>query len=449
MAKELIKSDRTIQALKPGARRLSDGSGLYLLPFVKGGGSHCWRLDYIHEGKRKTISLGVYPAVGLAAARARAAEARTLVADGKNPSDKRKAARKQIVALAEAERLRNDGKPALGSFEEVGRRWFKIREAGWVHSYSSKVIRRLELHAFPSLGQIMVKDLKPKEVLDACRRVEANGTIDTAHRVCELVSLVCRLSVAEGVLDFDPCRDIRGALMKPVRSHFAAITDPAELSELLRAIEGYHGTFVVTSALRLSPILMVRPGELRQAMWCEVDLDNGLWYIPSARMKRLKTEKETGEDHLVPLPRQAVKILEELFLLTGHTGRVFPGQGRKGRFMSENTINSALRAMGYSTAEDVTGHGFRATARTMLVEQLGWDKDFAEMQLAHTVSDSNGTAYNRAEFLAKRLAMMQAWADYLEDLRLGRSKVKHFVLPEFRPVTLRLAHPPESGARAA
>ena len=449
MAKELIKSDRTIQALRLGAGRLSDGAGLYLLPFLKGAGSHCWRMDYRHAGKRKTISLGVYPQVGLSMARARAAEARTLVADGKDPSEKRKAVRKQIVANVEAERRVDSGEPALGTFEEVGRRWFKVREGEWTLSYSSKVIRRLELHAFPILGQRMVKDLKPKEILDACRRVEANGTIETAHRVCELVSLVCRFSVAEDVLDFDPCRDIRGALKKPDRSHFAAVTDPVELAELLRAIEGYHGTFVVTSALRLTPMLMVRPGELRQAMWGEVDLDNGLWYIPSARMKRLKKQKEEGEDHLVPLPTQAVQILEALFLLTGHTGRVFPAQGRKGRFMSENTINAALRAMGYSTADDVTGHGFRATARTMLVEQLGWDKDFAEAQLAHIVPDSNGTAYNRAEFIAKRLAMMQVWADYLEDLRLDRSKVKHFALPEFTPVTLRLTSSSENDSPAA
>ncbi len=438
MAKELIKSDRTIQALKPGAGRLQDGSGLYLIPYVKGGDTHGWRFDYTHKDKRKTISLGVYPQVGLALARERAAAARRLVADGKNPSDTRKEDRKQIAAQVKAKRRLDNNEPAIGSFEEVGRRWFEVRKAQWTESYSSKVIRRLELHAFPSLGQTMVQDLRPKNILEVCRHVENNGTIETAHRVCELVSLVCRFAVAEGQLEFDPCRDIRGALKKPESRHFAAITKPEPLAVLLRAMDDYGGTFVVRCALQLIPMLMVRPGELRQALWSEFDLDNGLWYVPSGRMKRTKYEKENGEDHLVPLPRQAVRILESLFALTGRTGSVFPAEGRKGRFMSENTINAALRSLGYSTTDQVTAHGFRATARTMLVDVLGLEKDVAEMQLAHIVPDPNGGAYNRAEYIAKRLAMMQAWADYLEDLKLGRSEVKHCALPEFRPVTWRL-----------
>ena len=437
MALELIKSNRTIETLKAGAGRLSDGGGLYLLPFVKGR-SHGWRLDYTFEGDRKTLSLGVYPETGLALVRQLAAAARSMVAAGQNPSDDRKKKRAVIAERIETRRRLQDGKPTVGSFEEVARRWYAVKAGGWMESYSSKVIRRLELHAFPQFGTSMLEDITPKTVLDACRIVEKRGTLETAHRVRELCSSVFCFAISEGRDLRDPCQDIRGALQRPECNHFAAITNPTELAGLLGSIEVYGGTFVVRCALKLAPMLMVRPGELRKAEWAEFDLDNGLWYVPSARLKRTKEQKKNGEPHLVPLSRQAVQILEELFELTGRTGVLFPCEGRRGRFMSENTVNMALRAMGYSS-EVVTGHGFRATARTMVVELLDYPAAVAEMQLAHAVEDANGTAYNRTEFLAQRFAMMQAWADYLEDLRLGRSKIKHPVLPEFKPVTLRLA----------
>lgn len=438
MARELIKGDKTISNLKPGAKRLNDGDGLYLLPFASGQ-NHYWRFDYTFNGKRNTLSLGVYPDTTLAMARAKAQEYRTMVAGGQDPSLARKESKKAIEQAREVERRVLKGEPALGSFEEVGRRWFETREHEWCKSYSTKVIRRLELHAFPYLGHLPIGDIDPPQVLQVCRRVERNGTLETAHRVMELCSLIFRFAIAEGTLKSDPARDIRGALKKPVTTHFAAVTKPDELAAVLRGIDAYSGTFVVRCALQLLPMLMVRPGELRQARWDEFDLDNGQWFIPSERMKRTKVEKANGDPHLVPLAPQAVSILEDLFSLTGRTGLLFPAEGRAGRCMSENTMNTALRNMGYSTEHQVTSHGFRATARTLAVELLNFPEAVVEMQLAHAVKDANGTAYNRTEFLEMRFKLMHGWADYLESLKKGRQTVQHAVLPAFKPVTLRLA----------
>lgn len=437
MALQLIKSDREIRALRPGAGRLNDGGGLYLIPFARGR-SHYWRLDYTYEGKRKTLSLGVYPETDLGAARVKAAESRQLLADGIDPSAMRRVHRCQTHDYPTAETPSNSCNVRVETFEEVARRWFSVKEPQWMESYSSKIIRRLELHAFPQFGAVALTAITPKTVLDACRRIEKNDTLETAHRLREHCSSVFRFAIAEGADLRDPCQDIRDALKRPAIRHFAAITKPESLAELLRAIEGYKGTLVVRSALQLSPMLMTRPGELRLAMWCEFDLDNGLWYIPSMRMKRTKKEKLHGQPHLVPLPRQAVSILEALFEQTGATGQVFPAEGRPGRFMSDNTLNAALKAIGYSS-DMVTAHGFRATARTLIVEMLQYPESVVEMQLAHAVQDANGTAYNRTEFTLKRVEMMQAWADYLEDLRLGCSKVRHPALPSFQPVTARRA----------
>lgn len=435
MALEMIKSDRVILALKPGAGRLSDGGGLHLLPFAKGQ-NHYWRLDYMFEGKRQTLSLGVYPKISLAEARARAARARASLVDGINPSKERRAQRCALLECAEIERREYEGLPVANSFKDVACRWFSVKQSQWMETYSSKVIRRLELHAFPQFGAMPLSAITPKTVLDACRLVEGNDTLETAHRLREHCSSVFRFAIAEGADLRDPCQDIRDALKKPVVRHFSAITKPDVLAQLLRAIDSYKGSHVVRSALQLAAMLFVRPGELRQARWDEFDLDNGLWYIPSARMKRTKQEKQNGQPHLVPLAKQSVVVLEALYLRTGSTGCVFPAEGRAGRFMSENTLNVALRAMGY-TSEEATAHGFRATARTLIVEMLQYPESVVEMQLDHAVKDANGTAYNRTEFIKKRFELMQSWADYLEDLRLGRSKVFHPVLPEFKPVSAR------------
>lgn len=438
MALELIKSNSSVAALKAGDGRLSDGGGLYILPAVNGG-RHGWRYDYSFEGKRQTISLGVYPDVGLKEARELAREARRQVAAGINPSTARKQQRAVRAVQRETERRLQAGEPAVGSFEEVARRWFDVKQSEWVDEYSSKVIRRLELHVFPYIGNAAIGSIQAPDILKVCRRVESQGTLETAHRALEHCSNVFRFAIAEGAIQSDPCRDLRGALRKPISKHFAAVTKPDQLAALLKATYAYHGTFVVCSALKLAPMLMLRPGELRQARWEEFDLDNAMWMVPSMRMKRSKEQKEKGEAHFVSLPRQAVQILEELFALTGRTGFVFPAEGREGRTMSNGTINAALRVLGYS-ADVITGHGFRATARTLIAEVLGYDPAVVELQLAHEVKDANGTAYNRAEFILKRSEMMQLWADYLDELREDRAQHRpHAVLPDFKPVTARLA----------
>jgi integrase len=435
MALEKIKSERTIRALKPGAGRLNDGGGLYLVPYAWGE-SHYWRMDYTHQGRRRTLSLGSHPQIGLADARELASAARAKLTMGVDPMDERQAQRTQRRRTIQTEQRAKAGEPTVGSFEDVARRWFEVKKGQWMASYSSKVIRRLELHAFPRFGQVPIGAITPKIVLEACRAVERNDTLETAHRLRDHCSCVFRFGIAEGEDLRDPCHDIRDALKRPVVKHFAAVTKPQPLAALLRVIDSYNGSFVVRSALRLAPMLMLRPGELRQARWEEIDLDNGLFYVPSVRLKRTKVEKEKGRPHLVPLPKQAVRILEELFRHTGHTGLVFPAEGRAGRCMSDNTMNAALRAMGY-TKDMATAHGFRATARTLVVEMLGVPEAVVEMQLDHAVKDANGTAYNRTEFIQGRIEMMTAWADYLDDLKGGRSTIQHPVLPEFRPVTLR------------
>lgn len=435
MALEKIKGERVIQALKPGAGRLSDGGGLYLVPFAWGQ-SHAWRLDYTHQGARHTLSLGTYPKVGLTEARQQAKKAWSLLAQGVDPMQERKQAKQQSELQQENARRAKEGLPALGSFEEVARRWFEVKRGQWMESYSSKVIRRLELHAFPRFGHLPMAAITPQTILEACRAVERNDTLETAHRLREHCARVFRFAIAEGADLRDPCADIRDALKLPPVKHHAAITRPEPLGALLRAIDTYPGSFVVRSALRLAPLLMLRPGELRQALWEEFDLDNGLFYVPSSRLKRTKYEKENGQPHLVPLAPQAVAILEDLFKQTGHTGRVFPCEGRKGRFLSDNTLNAALRSLGYD-AETVTAHGFRATARTLIVEVLEFPEAVVEMQLDHAVKDTNGRAYNRTEFVLKRIEMMKAWADYLDELKSGRSRYRNPVLPEFRPVTQR------------
>ncbi|MBE7942081.1 MULTISPECIES: integrase arm-type DNA-binding domain-containing protein [Ramlibacter] len=436
MAVEMIKGERAIRALKRGAGRLNDGGGLYLVPFAWGD-THAWRLDYTISGKRRTLSLGTYPKVGLDEARYKAREAWSCIAKGGDPMQARKAAEQERQAHEKNAQRLKAGQPPIGSFEEIARRWFEVKRHQWMHSYSSKVIRRLELHAFPRLGHLPIGEITPKLVLEACRAVERNETLETAHRLREHCGRVFRFAIAEGMDLRDPCNDIRDALKQPPVKHHAAITKPDELGALLRAIDGYSGSFVVRTALRLAPLLMLRPGELRQARWDEFDLDNGLFYVPSARLKRTKREKENGEPLLVPLARQVVAMLEELFQHTGHTGILFPGEGRKGRFMSDNTLNSALRSMGYG-ADLVTAHGFRATARTLVVEVLNLSEAVVEMQLDHAVKDTNGRAYNRTKFIVQRVAMMQMWADYLQELKAGSERSQHDRLPVFVPVTNRL-----------
>lgn len=420
MARSQPLSDTTIRNIKPGdpRKRLTAGDGLYVLLFVKGG-SHGWRLDYTINGRRKTISLGTYPATGLSLARQKADAARQSLAAGIDPSAQRQADKDAASKAREAEAAAAEGAPLPGTFEHVAREWFDVRRSDWASTHADKVLARLENDVFPWIGTRPIRQLTPTALLAVFRRIEARGAIETAHRAKDSCSQVFRYAVATGQADSDPTRDLRDALRTPVTRHMAAITDPTELAALLRAIDGYSGTLVVRTALQLSPMLMLRPGELRAATWDEFDLDAATWRIAPARMKGRKIVKLNGEAHAVPLPLQAVALLRELHPLTGDGRYVFRGERDHDRPMSANTINAALQRMGYSTQDDMTAHGFRATARTILHERLGIEPAVIEAQLAHSVKDSNGPAYNRTQFLDQRRAMLQTWADYLDQLREG------------------------------
>ena len=417
MARELISSDATIKAVRPGDKRgrLTDGDGLYLLLFVAGG-SHGWRFDYRHQAKRKTISLGTYPDTSLALARRKAEAARALVAEGLDPSAARKAERQGFLKAREEENRQSQGLPATNSFEAIAREWFEVRRSGWSRGYSDKMIARLESDVFPWIGAMPIAALTGPMLLEVLRRIEARGVIETAHRALQVCSQVFAYAMAAGKLDKNPAGNLKMVLQRPEPKNFSAITDPTRFGQLLRACDKYAATPVVRAALKLAPMLLLRPGELRWAEWPEIDLDAALWTVPAARMKRELREKLLGAPHLVPLPHQAVAVLRELHVLTGHAKMVFRGERHHDRPMSENTINAALRAMGFPQ-DEVTGHGFRATARTMLHERLGFSPEIIEAQLAHSVRDNLGRAYNRTEFTAQRRAMLQAWADYLDELR--------------------------------
>ena len=425
MARDLITGDSAIRSIKPGdpRKRLSDGDGLYLRLFVKGG-AHGWRLDYTHNGVRKNLSLGTYPDTGLALARKKADEARRLVSAGTDPSDVRKAAKATALRARAADALADAGLPPADSFEAVAREWL-----GTVHGvkvsdgHADRTRIRLEQDVFPWLGRRPVGGIKPAELLACLRRVEERGAIETAHRVNQASGQVFRYAIASDRCDRDPTADLREALTPIQARHHAAITDPKRVGELLRACDSYRGHPITRAALALAPLLFQRPGELRHAEWAEIDMDAGLWTIPADRMKRSKQGKANGPDHLVPMSRQAVAILADLQPLTGAGRYVFPSMRTKDRPMSDAAVLAALRRMGFPK-DEMTGHGWRATARTMLDERLGVDVAVIEAQLAHSVGDSLGRAYNRTEFLDQRRAMMQTWADYLDRLRKGGEVVQ-------------------------
>lgn len=400
-------SDLAIRNAKPSDKplRLFDGGGLYLEVAPSGG--KWWRLKYRFDGKEKRFSLGVYPDVSLAEARKRRDIARQKLATGIDPGEAKKAEKRTSSAGGE------------NSFEAVAREWHEKFKPTWSENHGDRILRRLEVDAFPWIGSKSIERLTAPDVLDIVRRVEKRNALETAHRLLGNVGQVCRYAVATARAERDITTDLRGALPPAEEEHFAALTDPNQLGELLRAIDGYQGTFVVKCALQLSPMLFQRPGELRLASWPEFDLDASQWEIPGERMKRKKRDKQTGGAHIVPLPSQAVTILRELQALTGRDRYVFSGARDRSRPMSNNTINAALRRLGYNTQEDVTGHGFRATARTIMDEGLGIPPAVVEAQLAHAVKDPLGRAYNRTKFLAQRKEMMQRWADYLDQLKAG------------------------------
>ena len=387
---------------KPGEKhvKMFDERGLFLL--VTPAGGKWWRLHYKFDGKEKLLSLGTYPDISLKDARDRRDEARKLIANVIDPGENRKTQK-----AAKVERAAN-------SFEVIAREWFAKNRESWAASHADKIIARLENDVFPWLSGKAIAEITAPDVLSVLRRIEGRGTIDTAYRAKSNISQVMRYAISTGKAERDPCPDLRGAL-PPLRSdNFASITEPSKVAELLRAMDAFSGTFVVKSALLLAPLLFVRPGELRKALWADIDLDNAEW-----RYFVTKTKTE----HFVPLASQAVAILKDLQALTGHGTYVFPGRDPQ-RPMSEAAINAALRRMGYDTKTEITGHGFRAMARTILHEELHQKPEVIEHQLAHKVSDSLGTAYNRTKFLKERKAMMQLWADYLDKLKSGADVIQ-------------------------
>jgi integrase len=419
MARHLIESDKSIgKAAREGKPRLSDGDGLYLLMNVKGA-SHGWRFDYTFESKRKTLSLGTYPDTGLALARRKADEFRKLVAQGINPSDTRKAAKVTVQEANDQAKRVEKGLPLAGTFEDVAREWYdNVHTAKVSLSHAERTFVRLEQDVFPWVGALPIAEVTAPKLLEVLRRVEARGAIETAHRIRQACGQVFRYGIAIGKCERDPAADLRDALQPVIVQHHAAITDPQAVGSMLRAFDDYQGTPVVRAALKLAPMVFLRPGELRQAEWSEFSLDEAMWTIPAARMKRTKQQKISGAPHLVPLSRQAVALLKELEPLTGQGRYLFPNPRGDERPMSDNAVLSALRRMGFGK-EEMSGHGFRAMARTMLAERLGIKEAVIEAQLAHAVKDSLGRAYNRTEFVEQRREMMQAWADYLDTLKRG------------------------------
>jgi integrase len=395
-------TDTQIKKTKPTDKpiKLSDGSGLFLLIVPAGG--KWWRFRYRFDGRQKELSMGIYPDVPLAKARERRDAARRLLGDGIDPGENRIAQK-----TAKAGRAAN-------SFEVIAREWFEARKAKWAPSHSGRLIKRLENDVFPWIGGKPIAEIAALELLSVLKRIEGRGTLDTAHRVHQDCGQVFRYAVATGRAERDPTGDLRGALPTATGGHFAAITEPDQVGELLRAIDGFKGTFIVQCALKLAPMLFVRPGELRQARWQDFDLDKAEW-------KYLVTKTKT--EHLVPLASQAVTVFRELHGLTGDSTFVFPGARSRKRAMSDAAINAALRRMGYDTRSEITGHGFRAMARTILHEVLGFPPEVIEHQLAHKVPDTLGSAYNRTKFLPARKAMMQQWADYLDRLKAGAAVI--------------------------
>jgi integrase len=393
-------SDTAVRSAKPRekAYKLSDEKGLYLQ--VDPNGSKFWRLKYRFADRERKLCLGRYPEVSLAKAREHQFEARRLLADDVDPGEQRKQAKRSAKIAA------------ASSFEAIAREWFLKFSCRWAESHGSKVLLRMENDLFPWLKSRPISAIEADELLETLRRIEARGALDSAHRCLGYCSQIFRYAIATGRARRNPAADLRGALPPAKGGHFASITNPEGVGELLRAIDGYEGTLRTRCALRLAPLTFVRPGELRQAQWAHFNLSTAEWRIPAEIMKM-------AEDLIVPLSRQAIEVVNELRPSTGGGRYLFHCERTTSRPMSENTINGALRRLGFSSNE-MTGHGFRAMARTILDEVLGYRVEWIEHQLAHAVKDPNGRAYNRTAFMSGRREMMQGWADYLDRLRSER-----------------------------
>jgi integrase len=388
-------TDTAIKAAKSKDKpiKLFDSNGLFLLIATQGG--KWWRFKYRYQGKHKTLSLGVYPLVGLKEAREKRDELKRQLANGIDPGAVRKTCK---VSQA-------------NTFQALALEWHDKFKLAWTPEHGDRILARFRHDIFPWLGDRPIHDISAPDLLAVIRRIESRGALDTAHRALANCGQVLRYAVATGRAERDLSQDLRGAL-PPVKSkHHATIIEVKAIGDLLRAIDSYQGHFITRCALQLAPLVFVRPGELRAAEWQEFALDNAEWRIPGSRMKMRAV-------HIVPLSRQAVTILKELHPLTGSGRFVFPSLRSQDRPMSENTLNAALRRLGYDKHE-MTGHGFRSMASTLLNEQ-GWHHDAIERQLAHAERNSIRAAYNYAEHLPERKRMMQAWSNFLDGLRAGK-----------------------------
>lgn len=409
MAKQLL-SDATIRATKPTTKdvRLFDGNGLYLL--VKPNDSRWWRLDYSINKTRKTLSLGTYPLTSLSDARKKAFELKKLVADGVDPSEIRKATKDELLKVQiEQERISNGLSP-IDSFKYVADEWFNKKMQHMADAYKSRVYSQLERDVFPCIGCQKISEVTPQALLKVVQEIEARGAIESAHRTLRTCSQVFKYGIVTGRLSYDVTVSLKGALSPVKNGHFSAVTDINKFKGLLISIEAFTGSRIVHAALKIAPHVFVRPGELRTAKWADIDLEAKEW-------RYLVTKTKT--QHIVPLSRQVVSILESLKPFTGHGVYIFPSlrtpNGSKP--ISDVTLLAALRRLGHDK-DEVTVHGFRATARTLLDEVHKFRPDYIEHQLAHNVKDPLGRAYNRTTHLEERRNMMQVWSDYLDDLKI-------------------------------
>ena len=405
MASEKL-SDRAIKSAKTKAKpyKLADGGGLYVE--VMANGSKFFRLKFRHGGKEGRMTLGAYPVKGLADARADARAAKKLLADGRNPVHERQQDKVAITS---------------GTFAALFEEWFEVKRPDWAELNIKKIRQITERDLLPWLGARPVNDMKAPEILACLRRIEGRNSLDLARRACQIVSQVYTLAIATGRAEMNPAATLTKTLKKPVSKRRAAITDPDEVGEMLRAFDGYRGGLVVKTALYLSALTWVRPGELRRMEWADLNLDAGEWLVNVESRKLTKVKKRTASAHWVPLSAQAIDHLRTLEPLTGRGRYVFPGGRSSARPMSEGAVLAALRSLGI-VKEKMCAHGFRATASTLLNQQQ-WNPDAIERQLAHIETNAVRDAYNRATYEAERRKMMQAWADYLDSLSRGESKV--------------------------
>ncbi len=399
-------TDTAIKSAKSSSKpfKLTDEKGLYLL--IQPSGGKLWRFDYRFNGKRKTLALGSYPAVSLKDARERHGDARKQLAHDIDPSEARKEKKEAVINA----KLKEE-KDATCTFEVISMEWFENKRTLWKPTHAEKVLARLKNDMFPFLGKKPITEITSSEVLEALRRIEERDAIDTAHRAKQDVNRVFNYAISTSRAINNPAASLTDALKPKIKGHFASITDPEEIGPLLRKIHGYNGSPVVCSALKIMPYVFVRPGELRTMRWSHIDFEAARWSYAS----------KTGQLHIVPLAEQVIEVLRWLQPITGQTEFVFMGARSDTRPISENTINAALQTLGIDTQTELTGHGFRAMARTVLEEVHGFRPEVTELQLAHAVRDPLGRAYNRTMHLVERRRMMQVWADYLDELRLVKS----------------------------